>query len=73
MNRREFLGASSAAAIAASSTFHSIESLAQSDTGAYQAIHKPLDRFVEQYLRGMNAPGMTLALADRDGVQRVVT
>src|ERR1051326_1398155 len=42
-------------------------------TSAYKTLQKPLDRFVEQYLRGMNAPGMTLALADRDGVQRVVT
>ena len=30
-----------------------------------------LDRFVEQYLRDMNAPGLTLALADAGGVQRV--
>ncbi len=73
MNRREFLGASAAAAVTTSGAFYSIESLAQSDSGAYKAIHKPLDRFVEQYMRGMNAPGMTLVLADRDGVQRVVT
>jgi CubicO group peptidase (beta-lactamase class C family) len=32
-----------------------------------------LDRFVEQYMRDMNAPGMTLVLADREAVQRVVT
>jgi len=73
MNRREFLSASAAAAVSTSDAFYSIESLAQSDSGAYKAIHKPLDRFVEQYMRGMNAPGMTLVLADRDGVQRVVT
>jgi D-alanyl-D-alanine carboxypeptidase len=73
MNRREFLGASAAAAVSTSGAFYSIESLAQSDSGAYKAIHKPLDRFVEQYMSGMNAPGMTLVLADRDGVQRVVT
>src|SRR5258706_6466951 len=73
MNRREFLSASAAAAVSTSGAFYSIESLAQSGSGAYKAIHKPLDRFVEQYMRGMNAPGMTLVLADRDGVQRVVT
>jgi CubicO group peptidase (beta-lactamase class C family) len=73
MNRREFLSASAATAVSTSGAFYSIESLAQSDSGAYKAIHKPLDRFVEQYMRGMNAPGMTLVLADRDGVQRVVT
>ena len=73
MNRREFLSASAAAAVSTSGAFYSIESMAQSDSGAYKAIHKPLDRFVEQYMRGMNAPGLTLVLADRDGVQRVVT
>jgi D-alanyl-D-alanine carboxypeptidase len=73
MNRREFLGASAATAVSTSGAFYSIESLAQSDSGAYKAVHKPLDRFVEQYMHGMNAPGMTLVLADRDGVQRVVT
>src|SRR5438105_8966304 len=73
MNRREFLTASGAAALSTTGTFHSMESLVPSDSGAYKAIHKPLDRFVEQYMRGMNAPGMTLTFADRDGVQRVVT
>lgn len=74
MNRREFLGTSAAAAVTTSSNFYWIDSSAQSgDSGAYKAIHKSLDRFVEQYLRAMNAPGMTLSLADRDGVQRVVT
>lgn len=32
-----------------------------------------LDRFVEQYMRDMGSPGMTLVLADRDAVQRVVS
>lgn len=73
MNRREFLGASTAAAITTSNPFSALELLPPSGTGAYKALQKPLDHFVEQYLRGMNAPGMTLALADRDGVQRVVT
>jgi CubicO group peptidase (beta-lactamase class C family) len=74
MNRREFLGASIAAAVSASSAFYSMDSLAQpADSGTYKALHKTLDRFVEQYMRAMNAPGMTLVLADRDGVQRIVT
>jgi D-alanyl-D-alanine carboxypeptidase len=73
MNRREFLSASAAAAVSTSSAFYSLDALAQSGAGAYKAIYKLLDRFVEQYMRGMNAPGMTLVLADRDGVQRVVT
>ncbi len=40
-------------------------------TGRYAAAWPLLDRYVEQYMRDMNAPGMALVLADRDGVQRV--
>ncbi len=39
----------------------------------YVDAYAQLDRFVEQYMRDMNSPGMTLVLADRDAVQRVVT
>src|SRR5438874_8991637 len=73
MNRRDFLGTSAATAIAASGNFLAVEAFAENSSGEYKSVYKPLDRFVEQYLRAMNAPGLTLALADRDGVQRVVT
>src|SRR5215470_7540781 len=74
MNRREFLGASAAAAFSNSNAFYSVDALAQAaDSGAYKDVDKRLDRFVEQYMRAMHAPGMTLVLADRDSVQRVVT
>jgi D-alanyl-D-alanine carboxypeptidase len=73
MNRREFVCAGVATAISTSGTLWTVEALAQGPSAAYKAAYKSLDRFVEQYLRGMNAPGLTLALADRDGVQRVVT
>src|SRR5215475_7929466 len=74
MNRREFLGASAAAAFSNSNAFYSVDALAQAaDSGAYKDVDKRLDRFAEQYMRAMHAPGMTLVLADRDGVQRVVT
>ena len=39
----------------------------------YADIYPTLDRFVEQYMRDMNSPGMTLVLADRDAVHRAVT
>ena len=39
----------------------------------YADIYPTLDRFVEQYMRDMSSPGMTLVLADRDAVHRVVT
>jgi CubicO group peptidase (beta-lactamase class C family) len=72
MNRREFLGTSAATAVAASG-FLAVEGFTENSSSDYKPAYKALDRFVEQYLRAMNAPGLTLALADRDGVQRVVT
>jgi D-alanyl-D-alanine carboxypeptidase len=72
MNRREFLGTSAATAVAASG-FLAVEGFTENSSSDYKPGYKALDRFVEQYLRAMNAPGLTLALADRDGVQRVVT
>jgi CubicO group peptidase (beta-lactamase class C family) len=73
MNRREFLGASAGAAISASGRFYKVEAFADEPGGKYKSTHKALDRFVEEYLRAMNAPGLTMAMADRDGVQRLVT
>src|SRR5215467_10238077 len=73
MNRRDFLGSGVATAIAASGDFVAMESFADGPGGRYKSTNKALDRFVEEYLHAMNAPGLTLAMADRDGVQRVVT
>jgi CubicO group peptidase (beta-lactamase class C family) len=74
MNRREFLGTSATAAVSCSKAFYSLDALTQAaESGGYKSAHKPLDRFVEQYMRAMNAPGMTLVLADRDGIQRIAT
>jgi CubicO group peptidase (beta-lactamase class C family) len=73
ISRRQFiqLGAQ-AAAIATASRFFVADAFAQT-TGAFAPVHDPLDRFIEQYLRAMGAPGMTLVLADRAGVQRVAS
>jgi len=73
MNRREFVCAGAATAISSTEGFWTAELLAQDAPAMYKTAYKPLDRFVEQYLRAMNAPGLTLALADREGVQRVAT
>ncbi|MGH9703439.1 MAG: serine hydrolase domain-containing protein, partial [Candidatus Acidiferrales bacterium] len=72
ISRRKFvmLGAH-AAAVTAASRFLVVEARGQSEAGKYAEVYRQLDRFVEQYMRNMNAPGMTLVLADRDGVQRV--
>ena len=71
MNRRELLsyGVEIAAGVSAGAFLLSeVRADAQS---RYAPAFRLLDRFVEQYLREMNAPGLTLALADAGGVQRV--
>ncbi|HMD30535.1 MAG TPA: serine hydrolase domain-containing protein [Candidatus Acidoferrales bacterium] len=74
VSRRRFMGVSAGVgATLASSRFFALDSYARTPAGKYEGMFAPLDAFVEQYMRDMNAPGMTLVLADRDGVQRVVT
>jgi len=71
MNRRELLGMGIRVAAGASAGLL-LSSEALSDAqGDYAPAFPLLDRFVEQYLRDMNAPGLTLSLADASGVQRV--
>jgi D-alanyl-D-alanine carboxypeptidase len=60
-------------AVAAAGTLRIRETLAAGTSARYRDAFDALDRYVARYLREMNAPGMTLALADRSGVQRVVT
>src|SRR5271170_6080329 len=71
MNRRELLGlgVEIAAGVSAGAFFLS-ETRADAQS-RYASAFTLLDRFVEQYLRDMNAPGLTLVLADASGVQRV--
>src|SRR5882672_1068525 len=74
INRREMLHAGlTGAAFAASARFLVAESHAQGGSSKYQESFARLDQFVEQYMRDMNSPGMTLVLVDREGVQRVTT
>jgi len=74
MSRRAFVRttAQSAAVISAGS-FWVKEMLASQATSPYQPVFIVLDRFIEQYLREMNAPGLTFVMADRTGVQRVAS
>ena len=72
VTRRSFLNASGQAVAAAVATqFVVLESRAQEAKSKYADCFKPLDTFIEQYMRDMNSPGMTVVLADRDGVQRL--
>lgn len=74
-NRRELLSLGIASVVASTLTIHEATA-ADTPAGAngpYRDAFAELDRYVARYLREMNAPGMTLVLADRAGVQRVVT
>ena len=74
VTRRGFLNLSGQAVAAAVATqFFVLESGAQENKNKYADCFQSLDTFVEQYMREMNSPAMTLVLSDRDGVQRVAT
>src|SRR6476620_6338496 len=74
LTRRRLLSisAQTAAAITAS-RFFVMEASAQSAHSEYQPIFSKIDQFVKQYMLEMNSPGLTVVLADREGVKRVVT
>lgn len=72
ISRRHILQAGAAgASLIAMGRLRVSEAAERAASAAYADAWPVLDRFVEQYLREMNAPGMALVLADRDGVQRV--
>jgi CubicO group peptidase (beta-lactamase class C family) len=72
LTRREILEAALVGAAATAGGFWVKDSQASTST-KYGDVFAELDRFVEQYMRDMNSPGLTLVLADREGVQRVTT
>jgi len=74
MNRRRFMDLSLRTAVATATVpFFVLENHAQETRSPYAASFAPLDAFVEQYMREMNSPGMSLVLTDRDGPQRVAS
>jgi len=72
LTRREILEAALVGAAVTAGGFWVKEGQASTST-KYADAFAELDKFVEQYMRDMNSPGMTLVLADREGVQRVAT
>src|SRR3984885_1020487 len=71
MDRRQLLGLGvSIGALAAARKGLAADTRAE-PAGVYTQCFDLLDRYVEQYLSEMNAPGLTLCLADAGGVQRV--
>ncbi|MBL8268825.1 serine hydrolase domain-containing protein [Steroidobacter sp.] len=71
MSRREVLQAGMVTAAAPG--FFVAQSHAENTVSAYAKVFPLLDAYVEQYMRDMNTPGMTLVLTAREGIQRVVT
>ena len=71
MNRRELLGLGVKLGVLASATGLPLQETRAASASRYSAAFTLLDRYVEQYLRDMNAPGLTLVLADESGIQRV--
>jgi len=73
LNRREALGLGlSAGGLVAAGGVLAASDARAAGAKRYAPAFDRLDRYVEQYMREMNAPGLTLALSDADGVQRVV-
>src|SRR5262245_57286163 len=75
--RREMIGGSlRAGAALAAGRFVVTELAAQSQNAAgaaFEPAFRALDQFVQRYMRAMDAPGMTLVIANRSGVVRAVT
>ena len=71
LTRRDVLEAALVGAAATAAGFWVKEGHATS--GKYEEVFAELDRFVRQFMSEMNSPGLTLVLADREGVQRVAT
>jgi CubicO group peptidase (beta-lactamase class C family) len=71
VNRREMLGLGINVAASLSAGVFLLSETRADAHSRYACAFTLLDRYVEQYLRDMNAPGMTLALVDASGVQRV--
>lgn len=78
ITRRKLLTlAAQTTAVAYAGKFFTLESAGMTrnaDTDAkYKAVFEALDGFVKQYMLEMNSPGMTMVLANREGILRSAT
>src|ERR1041384_6792900 len=69
--RRKFLSTSTKSAVAISVLRSPLSAFAQS--AAVQPVFARLDEFIARHMREQGTPGLTLALANRDGLIRVST
>lgn len=71
MNRRQLIGMGAKVLAVAGAGPLLVSEVRAAVASPYEPSFALLDRYVERYLIEMNAPGLTLALADASGVQRV--
>ena len=69
LTRREFVAAAAASGFLISDW----TTAAAQENESYASAFRHIDTMVERYMRDMNSPGMTLAIADRKGTIRLAT
>ena len=73
LSRRKFLSSSAKSALAVTVLRSVVPARALAQAAAVQPLFTRLDQFIMRHMRETGAPGMTLALANRDGLIRVST
>jgi CubicO group peptidase (beta-lactamase class C family) len=73
LSRRKFLSTSAKSALAVTVLRSVVPARALAQAAAVQPLFARLDQFIVRHMRETGAPGMTLALANRDGLIRAST
>ena len=73
ISRRQFISSSAKTAVAVTLLHSFVPARALAQAAAVQPVFARLDEFVARHMRETGAPGLTLALANRDGLIRVST
>jgi CubicO group peptidase (beta-lactamase class C family) len=73
LSRRKFISSSAKSALAVTVLRSVVPAHALAQAAAVQPLFARLDQFIMRHMRETGAPGMTLALANRDGLIRVST
>ena len=73
ISRRRFISTSAKSAVAVTLLHSFVPARVLAQAAAVQPVFTRLDEFIARHMRETGAPGMTLALANRDGLIRVST
>jgi CubicO group peptidase (beta-lactamase class C family) len=73
ISRRQFISSSAKSAVAVTLLHSFVPARVLAQAAAVQPVFTRLDEFITRHMRETGAPGMTLALANRDGLIRVST